>query len=263
MLDNIRFEPVPDSQKTAISFPLANKVFGVPPVADALSGRVTIPPDQVLPNLTTIYESSMALESLLARGAPQDLEAALIIADAFVYALDHDNEGLPLPVAPDGSRGLHNAMFSGDLPLYNDQGIGSGKRRQVRLAGFSVTSNLCGPSHFCLVLDGATGGNDAFAVLALEASYRHFKDPRYLDAARTIGNWIYNNLLDTSGTGFGGYFLGYPDEGQPKVLQTARASKITQTFFGHSSHYLTSPLSLGSPLRRRRGNTAPGSPATL
>ena len=231
LLDNIRFEPVPTTQQNAISFPLANQVFGVVPVPDALPGRVRIPPDQILPNLTTIYESSLAILALLGSGTAQDLESARTIADALVYALDHENQGDPIPTAPDGSAGLHNGMFGGDLPLFNDQGPGAGLAGQIRLPGFSIASNLCGPSHFCLVLDGATGGNNAFVILALTASFREFGDLRYLDAARTIGNWIYGNLLDTSGTGYGGYVLGYPDEGQPKQLITGKSIENNADIF--------------------------------
>jgi uncharacterized protein YyaL (SSP411 family) len=81
------------------------------------------------------------------------------------------------------------------------------------------------------VLDGATGGNDAFVILALADAYRAFRDPRYRDAARTIGNWIHGNLLDTTGTGFGGYYLGYPDEGQPKRLLTGKSIEKNADIF--------------------------------
>jgi hypothetical protein len=114
-------------------------------------------------------------------------------------------------------------MFSGDLLLFNDQRQGAGRKGQVRLSGFTVTSSMCGQTHFCLVLDGATGGNDSFVILALVAVYRQFHDQRYLDATRTIGNWIQGNLLDRSGTEYGGYFLGYPDEGQTKQLLTGKS----------------------------------------
>ena len=231
LLDNIRFEPVPYSQATALSFPLANGVFGVIPVPTTQPGRVAIPPDQVVPNLTTIYESAMAVLVLLAHGTAADLSSARQIADAFVYGLSNDNQGLPIPAAADGSRGLHNGSSSGDTQLQNDQGPGAGKKGQIRLAGFSVTSNLCGPSHYCLVLDGATGGNNAFAMLALEAAYQQFGDIRYLNAARSIGNWIYGTMLDTTGTGFGGYYLGYPDEGQAKVLITGKSIENNADIF--------------------------------
>ena len=69
LLDRIRFEPAPTAQQTVLSFPLANRPLGVMPVADVLPGRVEIPPDQVLANLTTTYESAMAMLVLLGREA--------------------------------------------------------------------------------------------------------------------------------------------------------------------------------------------------
>ncbi len=230
LLDNVRFEPVPDQQQLAVSFPIANGVLGVLPAADVLPGRVAIPPDQILPNLTTIYESSLAVIALLGRGSAQDLESARVILDAFVYAADHDNQGLSLPESGEW-RGLHSAYSSGDLALFNDQGPGAGKKGQIRFAGFSIASGLCGPSHFCLVLDGSTGGNVAFAMFALEAGYQRFRDPRYLETARVLGNWIHSALLDTSGTGFGGYFLGYPDEGAAKSLLTGKSIENVADIF--------------------------------
>jgi len=228
LLDNIQFLPVPAAQANAVSFPQANEVLGVVHASNVVSGRVPIPPDQVLANLTTTYESALAELAMLAGGKPA---AARLVADAFVAALNGENQGAPLPKAPDGSTGIHNGMFSGDLLLYNDQAPGAGLQGQVRLAGFSLAgmadgsySNLCGPSHFCLVLDGATGGNAAFAIMALGEAYRWFDDPRYLNAARTIGNWIYGTLLDDSGGSFGGYFAGFPDEGiVPKTVEQGKS----------------------------------------
>ena len=217
LMDNIRFEPLPTSQNSINSFPIANEVFGVVPVPDVQPGRVPIPPDQVQANLTTIYESSLAVLALLRTSGTQDLVTARSILDAFVYALGHDNQGLPIPKAADGSVGLHNGYINGDLPLFNSQ-PGGAQQGQVRLSGFSIASSLCGSSHFCLVLDGATGGNNAFAILALAAGFQKFGDSRYLNAAKEIGNWIYENLADQTGTGYGGYYVGYPDQGQPKVL---------------------------------------------
>lgn len=213
LLDDVRFEPVPDAQGDALSFPLGSETFGVIPLQEESLGRVPLPPDQVLRNLTTIYESAIAGFALLKRRTPEDLENARRIADAFHQALHHDNSGDPLPVAPDGSTGLHSGYSSGDLGLRNDQGPGPGQVGEVRLAGFSA--ELCGATGFCLVLDGATGGNNAFAILALIDAYETFGDVTYLDDARTIARWIAANLRDETGTGFGGYYLGYPDEGVP------------------------------------------------
>jgi hypothetical protein len=220
LLDNIRFEPVPTNRQSALSFPLSTQAFGVVPLQNPAPGRVPFPPDQVLRNLTTAYESALTLLALLARGTPEDLRNASLIADTFHYALHHDNDGDPLPVAPDGSVGLHNGYMSGDIALFNDQAApAAGRKGVVRLPGFSASTGLCGPAGFCLVLDGATGGNNAFAILALVAAFKQFNDIRYLEDASTIGNWITANLTDTTNTGFGGYYLGYPDEGVvPKIV---------------------------------------------
>jgi hypothetical protein len=81
------------------------------------------------------------------------------------------------------------------------------------------------------VLDGATGGNNAFAVLALVKAFEKTRQQRYLNAALRIGNWIHGQLLDRTGTGFGGYFLGYPDEGQKKLLQTGKSIENNADIF--------------------------------
>lgn len=198
-------------------------------IADGVRITPVIPPDQAIRNLTTVYESSLTVLALLDRGTPEDLANARRVADTFLYALAHDSTGggAQLPTAPDGSRGLRDAYSSGDIALFNDQGPGvdDAKAGQVRLVGFSSDMRLCGPSGFCLVLDGAFGGNNAFAIMALVAAYRKFGDIAYLDAAREIGNWIVGNLTDPNGPAFdpdpsvetfGGYFLGYPDQGVPK-----------------------------------------------
>ena len=164
---------------------------------------------------------------MLARGGSQDLSNAHLIANTFDYALHHESFGDPIPSAPDGSVGLHNGYESADIALFNDQPPPKqGKAGDVRLAGFTATT-LCPETGFCLELDGATGGNNAFAIRALVAAYEQFGEVRYLNDALTIGNWIVGNLTDNTGTGFGGYFLGYPDKGvpPPKPLETSKSAE--------------------------------------
>ncbi|HLE83851.1 MAG TPA: hypothetical protein VJG13_05885 [Thermoanaerobaculia bacterium] len=224
LCDRVRLEPAPTRQGGVLGFPLANETFGVAPRETEAPGRVPIPPDQLLRNVATTYESALVAQTLLARGLTEDLEAARTLAEALGYALAHDNSGDPLPVATDGSTGLHNAYESGELALLNGQGAGAGQAGEVRLSGFSAGDELCGPSGFCLVLDGATGGNNAFAMFALLVGYRETGQMSYLEDARTVGRWIVDLLADDSGTGFGGYYLGYPDEGVvPKDLITGKS----------------------------------------
>jgi hypothetical protein len=248
LLDNIRFTPVPASQQTALGFPVATQAFGVVPAQTIIPGRVPIPLDQVIRNLSTIYESSLTLQALLERGTDQDRASARLIADTFLYALAHDNHGLPLPASLDGSVGLHSGFEGGDIALLNDQGPGAGTAGDVRLAGFSASKQLCGPSGFCLVLDGATGGNAAFAMLALLAAHKKLGDEKYLDGARIIGQWIVGNLTDNTNTGFGGYYLGYPDEGKPKEIVKGKSIENNADIFA--------AFTLLASIERERGNNA-------
>jgi hypothetical protein len=243
LLDNIEFLPVPGSRQSASSFPIANQTYGVVP-----QNAGAIPSDQQLRNLTTAYESSLAELALLARGTQQDLVSARIIADAFDYALHHDNHGDGLPVASNGGLGLHNGYSSGDLALFNGQRPPKqGQAGDVRLSGFTASTTLCGPSGFCLVLDGATGGNNAFAILALLRAYERFGDARYLDDAVTIGNWIIGNLADRSGTGYGGYFAGYPDGGvaPPKPIQRGKSTENNADIYAAFSALAATESKLG------------------
>jgi len=228
LVDNIVFTPVPTARQSAQGFPLGNQTFGVLPQESA-----PIPLDQVLRNLTTTYESALVELQLLARGTQQDLTNVRLIADTFDYALHHDSHGDPLPVAPDGSVGLHNGFENGDIGLFSSQQPPKqGQAGDIRLAGFTATT-LCAPSDYCLVLDGGTGGNNSFAILALVAAYEQFGDTRYLNDALMIGGWIVGNLTDTTGTGYGGYYLGYPDLGvpPPKPLQTGKSIENNADIF--------------------------------
>jgi hypothetical protein len=213
LLDNIRFLPVPlrqFSDPKALSLPLGNATFGA-----VLQDTLT--PDQVNRNLAPIYEAAATILSLLKRGRPEDVENALRVADALDYALHHDNRGNPLPVAPDGSRALRSAYQGGDIALLNRQASGA-QAGDIRLAGFSVKDGSCGPGGFCLVLDGTTGGNNAWAMLALSAAYLRTSDAKYLEDAELIGNWIVAMLKDpatptTDPASYGGYFVGFTDGG--------------------------------------------------
>jgi hypothetical protein len=217
-----------ESDTLKVELSAAGVAGGQRVLADAVRIVPVIPPDQAIPNLATVYEASLVVMALLDRGTLQDLANARLIADTFVYALHHDvtNSG-QLPTAPDGARGLRDAYSSGDIALRNDQGPSPSDAQagQIRLAGFSTDPRLAGPSGFALVLDGAFGGNNAFAIMALAAAHRKFGDAVYLDTAREIGRWIVGNLRDPNGPAFnpdpssqsfGGFFLGYPDQGVVK-----------------------------------------------
>ncbi len=210
-----------------LSLPLSTQTFGAVPHQAA-----PFPPEQVNRNVASLYESALTLTALLNRAQPGDLTNTEEIANALDYALNYDNHGDPLPAAPDGSLGMHSAYESGDICLLNDQlAPAVGKAGDIRLAGFSAATTSCGGAAFCLVLDGATGGNNAFAILALLGAHRQFNNAVYFDDAKTIGNWIVGDLKDTTGTSFGGFYLGYPDGGLPKPLILSKSTENNADIF--------------------------------
>ena len=244
LLDNIQFTPIPDSQTKVVSLPLSTQTFGVTPALN-----YPIPTDQVNRNIASTYEAALTALALFTRGNSQDNEAATLLANSLHYALHHDNSGDPVPVFGNSS-GLHSAYESGDLAFLNpqDPAIGPGKAGDVRFSGFSASSDLCGASQFCLVLDGATGGNNAWAIIALASAYIRTGNAIYLQDAEALGNWIVSALADTSGTGYGGYFLGFSDGGTPKVLQVGKSTEQNATIFA--------ALGLLARIEAMRGNAA-------
>lgn len=258
LLDNIQFTPAPARQSShslALSLPVSDQTFGVVPQL-----LFPIPPDQVDRNVSTLYESALTLIALLAGGQSTSVAPALEIADALDYALTHDNHGDPIPSAP-GSQsgcylgvpatqcGLHSAYINGDIGFLNNQpSPEKGQAGDVRLAGFSSGIDLCGPSLFCLVLDGATGGDNSWGMLALLAAYRESGNVTYLNDAVAIGNWIVANLMDKSGDGYGGYFQGYNDGGLPKQLILGKSTVDNADIF--------SAFNLLSAVESSMGNSA-------
>ena len=226
ILDNIRLEPPPAAPVGAgsRSLPLSTQTFGVVPAA-----ADPFPLDQVIRNVASTYESALTILALLERGEPSDLAQARSAADALSYALHHDSSGRPLPTAPDGSRGLHNAYSAGELALMNAQ-PGGALAGESRLAGFTVPFES--GAQYWLLMDGATGGNNAFAILALVRAYQILGEPRYLSDAVTVGRWIYSQLLDPDPSGYGGYFLGYRDSpADPGDRNTGKSTENNADIF--------------------------------
>ncbi len=243
LIDWVKFLPVPPSQANALGFPVATETFGVVPRSGPATNREPWPADQLLRNLSTPYESALTALALLDRGNPADVAAARVILDSFAYGLTNDNQGDPLP-ATNGWFGLHNGYMAGDLPLFNSQGPGKGQQGQVRLAGFTVPTN---PPAFYLVLDGATGGNVSFAILSLCAGYKKTAETRYLDAARGMARWIVHYLKDSTGTNYAGYYLGYPDKGEPKVLIRSKSIENNADIFAAFTALAELERLLGNP----------------
>lgn len=253
LLDNIQYTPMPVAQgNNSLGLPVSTQTFGVVP-----QETLPIPTDQVNRNLATVYESALTILALLNRDQGQDASNALGIAQTLDYALNHDTHGDPVPTAPGSTSGcfsgipaqqcgLHSAYIDGNISFLNSQKPpGSGQAGDVRLAGFTSGQVLCGKSMFCLVLDGASGGDNAWAILAFLAAYRKSGQAMYLNDALAIANWIVANLGDASG--YGGYFVGYSDGGLPKQRLLGKATAQNAQIFAAFSQLSAIESGLGNP----------------
>ena len=220
LVDNIRYLPAPRFQSQALGFPSSTETFGIKPRTSPANSdvRVAIPPDQVNRNLAATYEASMI--ALAFTGSGSDISRK--IADTLVYAWrnDHARKATRIRVSPDGDRAFHNAYMNGNISLFNDQPEGE-RAGKVRLSGFTGGHEICGAeSPFCLVFSGSTGGNNAFAIMALVAAYYDTGNANYLEVARSVGGWIISMLKEERGAvGLGGYSLGYEWDGSGKLVE--------------------------------------------
>ncbi|MCW5852109.1 MAG: hypothetical protein KIT87_18695, partial [Anaerolineae bacterium] len=185
-----------------------------------LRSYVTLPSDQpfdtIQRNVAYTYDNALAMLAFMARGTADDWRRARLIADALVYAQQHDR------FYTDGR--LRNAYQAGDLVLPSGW-IPNGKPDTVRMPGFWDCQT---PPNWYedRVQVSAHTGNVAWAMLALLTYYQHQPDARYLNAARAMGEWIQGRRQDTGLGGYRGGFEGwerasddYPTD--PVVLQWA------------------------------------------
>ncbi len=154
-------------------------------------------------NVSHVYDQSLVLLALLARGTPEDLRRAALIAEALLQAQGGDRSFR----GPRADGRLRNAYASGRLL---DSATGT-----ARLPG------RWDPAQSRYLEDeyaaGSDTGNSAWAALALVQAHRLLPDPErpaYLEAALRLGDWIVreNRAGDRLG-GFRGGFEGFEGNG--------------------------------------------------
>ncbi len=149
--------------------------------------------DVVLRNTAFVYDNALALLAFLSEG---DVRRAKMIADALVYAQNHDR------YYSDGR--LRNAYQGGDLAL--PPGWRPNYRSGVvRLPGWWDKSLKRWLEDATMV--GTYVGNMAWAMLGLLAVHDATGEPSYLRAAVRMGEWIEKHCRDERGAG--GYTAGY------------------------------------------------------
>ncbi len=160
--------------------------------------RSSNPFDLVARNVAFTYDNAVALIAFLNAG---DRRRARLIADALVYAQDHDrfyNDGR-----------IRNAYQGGDLIL-PPSWTPNGKADRVRTPGFNDPgTQQWQEDEFQM---STHTGNVAWAMLGLLAYYRWAGGSKYLTAIERMGEWIEVNCRDARGAG--GY-TGGVDGGEP------------------------------------------------
>lgn len=217
LLDNIRFEPVPATQMVTLGFPPGFKTYGVVPVRSDLPGPIPVPPDQLFRNHASIEAMAWAAAVLLELGEAYQPSAKLLL-DSFVYAAANRNQAVSPPAISDGTAGLLSCLSSGDIALKNN--LGGARAGNIRPCGVTVGTG------YRVVLDDATGGQNAAVILALLRGYATLKEDRYLQTAFSLATWIQEYLADRSTEGYGGFFYGYQFNSQMERRELLR-SKTT------------------------------------
>ncbi|MGR3310133.1 MAG: hypothetical protein ACUZ77_05095 [Candidatus Brocadiales bacterium] len=157
--------------------------------------------DTTLKNVAFTYDNTVALISFLARGTPDDLRRAALLADAFVYAQDLDR------FWEDGR--LRNAYQGGDLALPpgwkpNDL------EGTARLPAWWDCEQQKWLENDDQV--GTSTGNMAWVMIGLLRAHKILGNVEYLSAAERLGSWIEENTRDIIGAG--GYTGGF-EGGEP------------------------------------------------
>jgi hypothetical protein len=176
--------------------------------------------DAVMRNAAFTYDNALALLAFLAVGERQ---RAKLIADALVYAQQHDryfNDGR-----------LRNAYQAGDLRLWPGW-TPYGKIATVRMPGWYDTATGHWVEDSFQV--GSSTGNVAWAMLALVTYYQNYGGEAYLNAAKAMGEWVESNCRST--TGAGGYTGGYEGWEPSQTQLTYKATEHNIDLFAVFQH---------------------------
>ena len=215
LLDDIQYNLSPASRAQRLNQPrfLASfKMLDVQP--DIHDPNTDDDIDFVLRSTAFVYDNALALLAFLAHGNADSLRRAALIGDAFVHAAGHDR------TFNDGR--LRSAYGGGDITLppgwTPNNRVGT-----VPVAGFYEDT----PQTFFELDEARTFdvGNQAWAMIALLALHQRTGEPRYLDTARNLGEFI-RTFRQGAGMyqGFlGGLDYNSGDASPPLVRQYASA----------------------------------------
>ena len=157
--------------------------------------------NQYIQNAAFSYDNALVSMALLSNGMVKE---AGDIADAFVYAVQNDRQGVSRvrnAYAAGNIAALPGWMSGARLPgwyAFDDKGKGTWYEDQ-----YQVGSNV---------------GNTSYVALALLQYYRVVPDDVYRDTAQALMDWVIDNCSD-GGDGFTGGFDGWAEGKKPVVTK--------------------------------------------
>jgi hypothetical protein len=157
--------------------------------------------NQYIQNAAFSYDSALASMALLSDGMVQE---AGEIADAFVYAVQNDRQGV--------SR-VRNAYAAGNIAAL------PGWESGARLPGwYEFDDKGKGTWYEDQYQVGSNVGNTSYVTLALLQYYRVVPDAKYLDTAKALMDWVIDSCSD-GGDGFTGGFDGWAEGKKPVITK--------------------------------------------
>ena len=157
--------------------------------------------NQYIQNAAFSYDNALALMAFLSDG---NVKAAGDIADAFVYAVQHDRQGV---------FRVRNAYAAGNIAAL------PGWESGARLPGwYAFDDKGKGTWYEDQYQVGSNVGNTSYVALALLQYYRVVPDDVYRDTAQVLMDWVIDNCSD-GGDGFTGGFDGWAEGKKPVVTK--------------------------------------------
>jgi hypothetical protein len=146
-----------------------------------------------------VYDNAVVINALLERGDPADLQRALLLGKALLYAQQNDSSG-------DGR--VRQAYFVA-------QPDANGVFLQPALAPFFFI--------------GSATGDMAWVGMALAHLFAYSGEQQFLNGAVRLGQWIVNNTASTSGAG--GFTAGVDSNNNPLTYKSTEHNIDAFAFF--------------------------------
>ena len=157
--------------------------------------------NQYIQNAAFSYDNALAAMALLSDGRVTE---AGEIADAFVYAVQHDRQGVTR---------VRNAYAAGNIAAL------PGWESGARLPGwYAFDDKHVGTWYEDQYQVGSNVGNTSYVALALLQYYRVVPNDVYRDTAQALMDWVIDNCSDGT-DGFTGGFDGWAEGKKPVVTK--------------------------------------------